>query len=84
MKLLNIGFGNLLNPARIVVMLNPDSSPVKRMIQEARDLGTAVDATRGRRTRSVIVTDSGHIILSAAQCETLSARLSGEKRTDKE
>lgn len=76
MKLVNIGFGNMINSARVVAIVSPDSAPVKRMIQEGRDDGHLIDATYGRRTRAVIITDSGHIVLSAVQPETVANRLS--------
>ena len=75
MQLLNIGFGNVVSAARIISIISPDAAPIKRMIQEAKDEKTAVDATCGRKTRAVIVMDSGHIVLSALQPETLSGRL---------
>ena len=76
MKLINIGFGNIVSAERLVAIVSPESAPIKRMIQEARDKGMLIDATYGRRTRSVIITDSGHIILSAIQTETVVGRLS--------
>lgn len=76
MKLINIGFGNIVSAERLVAIVSPESAPIKRMIQEARDKGMLIDATYGRRTRSVIITDSGHIILSAIQTETVASRLS--------
>ena len=75
MQILNIGFGNVVSADKIVSIINPEAAPIKRMIQEAKDAKTAIDATCGRRTRAVIVMDSGHIVLSALQPETLSARL---------
>ena len=75
MKLVNIGFGNMVAAARIVAVIGPDSAPVKRMISESRDRGDLIDATYGRRTRSVILTDSGNIILSAILPETVAGRL---------
>ncbi|HXK73172.1 MAG TPA: DUF370 domain-containing protein [Clostridia bacterium] len=78
MKFLNIGFGNMVSMERIVAVLSPESAPVKRIIQEARDTSLLIDATYGRRTRSVIITDSEHIILSPLQPETLERRLSGK------
>jgi len=75
MQLLNVGYGNVVSAARIISIINPEAAPIKRMIQEAKDEKTAVDATCGRRTRAVIVMDSGHIVLSSLQPETLSARL---------
>ncbi len=75
MKLINIGFGNMVSASRIISIVSPESAPIKRMIQEARDKGSIVDATYGRRTRAVIVTDSGHVVLSALQPETVGHRL---------
>lgn len=75
MKLINIGFGSIVSADRLVAMVSPESAPVKRIIQEARDNGMLIDATYGRRTRSVIITDSDHIILSAVQTETLANRI---------
>ena len=74
-KLVNIGFGNIVAANRIISIISPESAPIKRMIQEARDKGMLVDATYGRRTRAVVVVDSGHIILSAVQPETVANRL---------
>ena len=74
MKLINIGFGNMVSAARILAIISPESAPVKRIISDVRERGQLVDATYGRRTRSVIITDSGHVILSALQPETISAR----------
>lgn len=74
-KLINIGFGNIVSVNRIVAIVSPESAPIKRIIQEARDKGKLVDATYGRRTRAVIITDSEHIILSAVQPETVAHRL---------
>jgi regulator of extracellular matrix RemA (YlzA/DUF370 family) len=78
MKLTNIGFGNMIAAERIIAVVSPESAPIKRIIREAEDDGSLINATYGRRTRAVIVTDSGHIILSALQPETISGRLSGE------
>jgi hypothetical protein len=78
MKLTNIGFGNMVAAERIIAVVSPESAPIKRIIREAEDDGSLINATYGRRTRAVIVTDSGHIILSALQPETISGRLSGE------
>ncbi len=75
MKLINIGFGNLINSNRIVAVVSPDSAPIKRMIQECKEKGTLIDATHGRRTRAVIITDSDHVVLTYLQCETVSNRL---------
>ena len=74
-KLVNIGFGNIVAANRIISIISPESAPIKRIIQEARDKGMLVDATYGRRTRAVVVVDSGHIILSAVQPETVTNRL---------
>lgn len=74
MKLINIGFGNMVSAARLVAVVSPESAPIKRIISDARDKGQLVDATYGRRTRAVIITDSGHIILSAIQPETVAGR----------
>lgn len=74
-KLINIGFGNIVSANRIVSIVSPDSAPIKRIIQEARDRGVLIDATYGRRTRAVIITDSDHVILSAVQPETVAQRL---------
>lgn len=78
MKLINVGFGNIVSSDRIIAIVSPESAPIKRMVQEARENGNLIDATYGRRTRSVIITDSGHIILSAIQTETVAGRLGGK------
>ena len=75
MKLINIGFGNMVSASRLVAIVSPESAPIKRIIQDAREGGSLIDATYGRRTRAVIVTDSGHIILSAVQPETVANRV---------
>lgn len=75
MKLINIGFGNMVSANRLVAIVSPESAPIKRIIQDARDKGTLIDATYGRRTRAVIITDSDHVILSAVQPETVANRL---------
>ncbi len=75
MKLINIGYGNVVLADKIVAVVSPDSAPIKRIIQEARENGNLIDASYGRRTRSVIVTDSDHIILSSIQPETIANRL---------
>ncbi|MCC5911963.1 MAG: DUF370 domain-containing protein [Clostridiaceae bacterium] len=79
-KLINIGFGNIVSASRIIAIVSPESAPIKRIIQEARDRGMLIDATYGRRTRAVIVTDSDHIILSAVQPETVGQRLSNKDK----
>lgn len=78
-KLVNIGFGNIVSANRIVAIISPDSAPIKRIITEARDRGMLIDATYGRRTRAVIVTDSDHVILSAVQPETVANRLASRE-----
>lgn len=85
-RLINIGFGNIVSVNRIVAIVSPESAPIKRMIQEAREQRILIDATYGRRTRAVIVTDSDHIILSAVQPETVAHRLHSKSdiREDKD
>ncbi len=75
MKFINIGFGNMVASDRIVTIVSPDSAPVKRLVQDAKDSGRVIDVSCGRRTRSVIITDSEHVILSAIQSETIAGRL---------
>ena len=75
MQLVNIGFGNIVSAERIVAIVSPESAPIKRMVQESKDNKTTVDATYGRRTRAVLIMDSGHVILSAIQPETVGARI---------
>jgi regulator of extracellular matrix RemA (YlzA/DUF370 family) len=82
MQLVNIGFGNLLNAQRILAVLHPDSQPVKRLAQEAKAAGSLVDASHGRRTRAVVVLDSGHTVLSYLQPETIANRLHAETEGD--
>ena len=84
MKLINIGFGNMLNANRIVAIVSPESAPIKRMVQESKENGTLIDATQGHRTKSVIITDSEHIILSYLLASTLSDRLNTEGSFDLE
>ena len=79
MKLINIGFGNMVSADRLVAIVSPESAPIKRMVQEARDRGVLIDATYGRRTRTVLIMDNDHLVLSALQPETISYRISGEK-----
>jgi extracellular matrix regulatory protein A len=74
-KLINIGFGNIVAAHRIVTIIGPESAPIKRIIQEGKDKGMVIDATYGRRTRAVLVMDSGHVVLSAIQPETIANRL---------
>ena len=75
MQLINIGFGNIISANRVITIVSPESAPIKRLVQEAKDNKMAVDATCGRRTRAVIIMDSGHVILSAIQPETVASRL---------
>ncbi|MDD4773402.1 MAG: DUF370 domain-containing protein [Eubacteriales bacterium] len=75
MKFINIGFGNMVAANRVVTLANPESAPIKRLVQDARDSGRVIDVTCGRRTRAVIITDSEHVILSAIQTETISNRI---------
>lgn len=84
MKLINVGFGNIVSSDRIIAIVSPESAPIKRMIQESREKGTVIDATYGRRTRSVIITDSDHVILSAIQTETIGARLTNKETEQSE
>ncbi len=79
MQLINIGFGNIVSANRIISIVSPDSAPIKRLVQEAKDKGIAIDATYGRRTRAVIIMDSGHVVLSAVQPETVAGRLDKEE-----
>ena len=75
MKLINIGFGDMVSANRLIAIVSPESAPIKRIIQDSRDRGTLIDATYGRKTRAVLIMDSGQIILSAVQPETISHRL---------
>lgn len=75
MQLLNIGFGNLVAARRVVALVSPESSPIKRLIQEARERGSLIDASFGRKTKTVLITDSGHVILSALPAESLGGQL---------
>ena len=84
MKLINIGFGNMVAAGRLIAIVSPDSAPIKRMIQEGRDRGMLIDATYGRKTRSVVIMDSDHIVLSAIQPDTVAARLNGKEAVEEE
>ena len=84
MKLLNIGFGSMLAQTRVLSILAPDSAPIKRIVQEAKDRGMLIDASYGRKTKSVILMDTDHVILSALTPEVLTARWSGEEAMDEE
>ncbi len=81
-KLINIGFGNIVLANRIIAIVSPESAPIKRIIQDARDKGMLVDATYGRRTRAVIITDSEHIILSSIQPETMANRIATKDNSE--
>ena len=74
MKLINVGFGNIVSGERVIAIVSPDSAPIKRIVQESKEKGLLIDATCGRRTRAVIITDSDHVILSAIQTETIAGR----------
>lgn len=82
MKLINIGFGNMISASRLIAIVSPESAPIKRIIQEVREKGDLIDATYGRRTRAVIIMDSSHVILSAIQPETIAGRMSGKHDHD--
>lgn len=84
MKLINIGYGNMVAKHRIMAVVSPDSAPIKRMIQEARDRGFLIDATYGRRTRAVLILDNDHLVLSALQVETVTERIEGTAEQAKE
>ena len=84
MKFINIGFGNMVASDRIITIVSPDSAPVKRLNQDAKDTGRGIDVSCGRRTRSVIITDSEHVILSAIQSETIANRLESNTAEDEE
>ena len=79
MKLVNIGFGNMINASKLVAIVSPDSAPVKRIVQEAKNNGTLIDATQGRRTRAVLIMDSDHVVLSYLQAETVAHRLNNDE-----
>ena len=84
MKLINIGFGNMVSANRLVAIVSPESAPIKRIVQDAKERGTLIDATYGRRTRAVIITDSDHVILSAVQPETVANRLDDDDEEELE
>lgn len=77
MRFINIGYGNVVADNRVISVVSPDSAPIKRLVQDAKEAGRVIDVSCGRRTRAVIITDSNHIILSAIQAETISSRLNG-------
>ena len=78
MKLINIGFGSVVCASRVLAVLSPESAPIKRLVQEARDKGALIDATYGRKTRAVLIMDSDHVVLSALQPETVAGRMEGD------
>lgn len=84
MRFINIGFGNMICAERVVAIASPDSAPIKRLVQDAKEDGRVIDVSCGRRTRSVIITDSEHIILSAIQTETITNRLTSDMEVDAE
>ena len=84
MKLVNIGYGNMIAKHRILAVLSPDSAPIKRMIQEARDRGFLIDATYGRRTRAVLILDNDHLVLSALQVDIITERIEGAANQEEE
>lgn len=84
MKLINIGYGNMVSAGRVLAVVSPDSAPVKRMIQEARDAGRSIDATLGRRTKAVLIMDSGHVVLAAIQPAAVAGRLTGKEVTEED
>lgn len=82
MKFINIGFNNMVSRDRIVALISPESAPAKRLVQDAKDSGRAIDCTSGRRTRAVIITDSDHVILSSIQTETITQRIAGNEAAE--
>ena len=84
MKLINIGFGNMISAGRLIAIVSPESAPIKRMVQEARDRGTLIDATYGRRTRAVLIMDNDHLVLSALQPDTVASRLESREAPEAE
>ncbi len=84
MKLINIGFGNMVNASRIVAIISPESAPGKRIVQESKEKGILIDATHGRRTRAIIITDSDHVVLSYLQSETLANRMFDDQQISEE
>ena len=83
-SLIHIGFGNIVNAGKIIAVVSPDSAPVKRMVQKARELGTAIDATQGRKTKSVLVMENSQLVLSALLPETIAQRAQAESGDDDE
>ena len=81
MKLINIGFGNMISSEKLVAIVSPESAPIKRLVIDGKASGSVIDVSCGRKTRSVLITDCGNVILSSLQCETISARLGGSEDT---
>lgn len=84
MQLINIGYGNMVSAARVIAIVAPDSAPIKRLIQESRDKGALIDATYGRKTRTVVIMDSDHVVLSAVSPETVCGRAVSEEEEENE
>ena len=84
MKFINIGFGNLISAERVITVVSPDSAPIKRLVQDAKDAGRVIDVSCGRRTKSVIITDSEHVFLSAISSESIANRISGEDDSEQD
>lgn len=84
MKLIHIGYGNMISASKVIAVVSPDAAPIKRIVQEARDKGMLIDATCGRRTKSVIITNSDHIVLSAVQTETIANRFNEKNEKEEE
>ena len=82
MRLINIGFGSMIAAERLVAVVSPESAPIKRLVSDARERGSLIDATYGRRTKAVIITDSDHVILSAVPLGTMTDRLAGEEEEE--
>ncbi len=82
MRLINIGFGNMISSGKIVAVVSPDSAPVKRIVQEAKETGKAIDASQGRKTKSVIITDSNHVVMSALTTDVIANRINGDNEGD--
>lgn len=82
MQLINIGFGNMVSANRVISIVSPESAPIKRIIQEAKDSKIVIDATLGRRTRAVLIMDSGHVVLSSIQPETIAGRFTGTEEEE--
>ena len=80
--LVNVGFGNSVNKNRIISVVSPETAPIKRLVQDAKDQNRVIDVTCGRKTRAVIITDSDHVILSALKCETIAAKIAGRVNAD--